>query len=163
MKRIEFRSRVRRATALPDNRRSDWFERLTLPQQRRLALIRNRNRADILDADLSHNISGRIQLRLPDLVRRLFNPARSRKVGLDAALRAREHVSALVPDEGAAGRGPLIEGEEQPRSYASSSSSRRRPMTTRATAAKTARIAPTPIIRFIVRPVLLAATPSCGP
>ena len=77
---------------------------------------------------------------------RLLNPAGLWKAAIHRPCCARAMIAtALVEDERAAGGCPLIEGENESRSYASSSSSRRRPMTTLATAAKTASNAPTPM------------------
>ena len=77
VKVVKLRSRTRRATTLPDNRRPDGFERGALPDQRSFTLIRNRNGADSLNADLRCGLSGRLQLRVPNLTWRLLNPARS--------------------------------------------------------------------------------------
>lgn len=146
---------------LPDNRRTGRLQVSAIPKERGLSLIGHRNGADFIYADLRHGFASCVQLSTPDVACRLLCPAGLGILRLNVLLGGSDDMPALVPDEGAAGRSSLIKGEDESRSYASSSASRRRPMTTLATAAKTASNAPTPMIRFIVRSVLLAAAASC--
>ena len=159
---IEFGSDRRRSSALPDDRRAERLERFAIPDQRGLALIRKSDCADVFDADLFDRVVSGLELALPEVNRGLFDPTRLGEPRIEVALSSGSDAPALIEDQRTAGRGSLIEGEDQVGSYASSSSSRRRPITTRATAAKTASIAPTPIIRFIAQSVLLATAASSG-
>jgi len=142
---------------LPDDRRTDRLQAFARPEERSFSLVSYCDRADLLDADLRCGFAGGRELAAPDVTRRLLNPAWLGKLRSEVVLCAGDGAAALVPNERAAGGCSLIEGEDESRCYASSSSSRRRPMTTLATAAKTASNAPTPSIRFILRSVLLAA------
>ena len=96
-------------SVLPDDGVGDWAA-VAVPEERGLALIRDADRGYIVRGCLcllQRFLSGR-QLRLPDLLRVVFNPARLRVYLLERLLGGGNGVPRMVKQDGATGRCPLV-------------------------------------------------------
>ena len=93
---IEFGSDRRRSSALPDDRRAERLERVAIPDQRGLALIRESDCEDVSDADLFDRLVSGLELALPEVNRGLFDPTRLGEPRIEVALPGGNDAPALI-------------------------------------------------------------------
>nr|WP_237705443.1 hypothetical protein [Chthoniobacter flavus] len=112
--RLEAIAELRRAAILPDDRVVDRLARLAIPNHGRLALIRNSYPRDVRRRQprLRQRRLRRLELRLPDLIRIVLDPAGLWENLLELLLRNRPYRAVVVEDDGAGTRGALVEGED---------------------------------------------------
>src|SRR5207302_1140076 len=89
--RVELAAAVRRAPVLPDDRRRDGPAGLAVPEDRRLALVRDRDHRRLAAGVASSVGDGR-----PDLVRVVLDPARPREVLRELAITTADDAEVVV-------------------------------------------------------------------
>src|SRR5206468_896788 len=105
----------RRLPRLPDDGRVHGLARGAVPDEGRLALVRDPDRRDVLAARAGppERAPRRAQLTLPDLRRIVLHPARLRKVLGELVLVDRRHRPLAVEEDGPRGGGALVEREQE--------------------------------------------------
>src|SRR5262245_16639880 len=106
---------VRRAAILPDDRVVDRLAGLAVPDDRRLALVRDADRGHVFrpHARASERFDGDADLRRPDLLRIVLDPAGVRKNLPELLLRDAADRTVAIEHDGARARGALIESEDE--------------------------------------------------
>ena len=108
---VELAAARRGSPVLPDDRRRDRASGHAVPEQRRLALVRDRDRVDAVEP----GFPGCGENALPDLFRIVLDPARPRKMLRQLGVAATVDVELLVDHEaGRAGRA-LVDREDHER------------------------------------------------
>ena len=99
---------------LPDDGGVDGLPRPAVPHHGGLALVGDADGRDVAGRDVQagDGLAGHADLRRPDLVRVVLDPARLRKNLPELPLRNREHAALPVEDDGAGAGRTLIEGED---------------------------------------------------
>src|SRR5207248_8601910 len=100
---LELRAHRRRAPVLPDDRVVDRLAGLPVPDDRRLALVRDADRHHVLERDVrfAHHLARGLALRGENLLRIVLDPARLRINLAKLALRDRRWRAVLVEEDGA--------------------------------------------------------------
>jgi hypothetical protein len=100
---------------LPDDGVVDRFAGLAIPHDRGLALVRDADRCHVTrrHAGLGQRLLRGRELRGPDLLRIVFDPARLRIDLAELALRHRDDAALAVEHDAARARGALVEGEQK--------------------------------------------------
>ena len=95
---LQLLAKLRRAAALPDDRRADRLARLAIPEHCRLALIRDADGGDIrrVHAAFANDLLQNRKLGRPDLVGVMFNPAVLRIILRKLPLRHGGHIAEAV-------------------------------------------------------------------
>ena len=104
----------RRPAVLPDDRAVDRTPRRALPDDRRLALIRDAETGELArrDAGVADRLARDLELRVPDVGRVVFDPAGLREVLRELALRRAADARPLVEDERPRTGRALVERED---------------------------------------------------
>ena len=105
---VELAAALRRAAVLPDDRGRDRLPGCAVPEQRRLALVRDRDRVDAVEPRLRRGSKD----ALPDLLRVVLDPARPREVLRQLGIAAALNVQILVDDETRRARRALVDRED---------------------------------------------------
>ena len=108
---LERLARCRSSAVLPHDRRSERFTACAIPQDGRLALIRDTDRSDIAraSADLGEYGIHRGTLAGPDLLRVVLDPTRLREVLREFLLRTGNDAAAMIEEYGPRARRSLIQ------------------------------------------------------
>ena len=105
---------VRRAPVLPDDGVVDRLAGLAIPDDGRLALVGDADGRDVARPQVraAEDLDGHGDLRRPDLLRIVLDPAGLRKDLLELALRDAGDGAVVIEEDGARAGGALIEGED---------------------------------------------------
>lgn len=111
--RLELIAHSCRATVLPDDRVADRLSGLAIPDEGRLALVRDANARDLdrLRAGQPNRLAGHGKLGGPDRLGIMLNPPRLGKQLRELLLRDGDNRSGSIKQDGARTGRPLIEGE----------------------------------------------------
>ncbi len=120
-------ARIGGAPVLPDDRVGERRAGRALPEHRRLALVGDADRRDVTrgDTGVGERFLRDRELRAPDLLRIVLDPAGLREDLAELALREAAHRAGLVEDDGARAGGALIEGEDDLHSVRDTKSGKR--------------------------------------
>jgi hypothetical protein len=103
------------APVLPDDRAVDGLAAASVPDDRRLALVRDPDRGQVASVEASVVERGRRRREhgLPELLGVVLDPARARKVLLDLPVGAAARAERLVDDEARRPGRPLVDRQDQ--------------------------------------------------
>src|SRR4029077_13158732 len=101
------------AAVLPDDRVVNGFARFTVPDHRRLALVRNPEPGDVarLKTGAPERFNRDADLRRPDFLRIVFHPSRLRENLAELFLRDAANRAVVVEHDSARAGGALIESK----------------------------------------------------
>ena len=108
---VELTAALRGSAVLPDDRGRDRPSRRALPEQRRLALVRDRDRVDAVEPRLP----GGVEDALPDLLRIVLDPAGPREVLRHLGVATPVDTQLVVDDEARGAGRALVDREDHGR------------------------------------------------
>ncbi|KAI1697211.1 hypothetical protein Ddc_19864 [Ditylenchus destructor] len=102
------------AAVLPDDRVMDGPAGLAVPHQRGLALVGDAQRLHVggLQRGLGEHLARHRQLRVPDFIGIVLDPARPRIVLAELPLRHRDDAALRIEHDGAGAGGALVQGQQ---------------------------------------------------